>query len=82
MMPRIKVPSFPDDAQPPPVKKKHVRLKNAFPPNSKKQRLAAKAKQMARKRLSFPHRARRSFREAFGESDDEVGSLFLTFVYR
>ena len=73
-MPKLKVPSGPDDTQPPPaVKKKHVRLKNAFSSNSKKRGLVATAKKMARKRLLCgPHKATQSFREAFGDSDDEV----------
>ena len=79
-MPKIKVPCGPKETQAPPVKKKRVRLKNAFPPNAKKRRLLARAKKIARKRLSSPRKTAQSFREAFGASDDEVSGRYLTFI--
>lgn len=82
-MPKLKVPSGPEEIQSPPVKKKHVRLKNAFPPDAKKRRLVARAKLMARKRLSCVPKATQSFSEAFGSSDDEVSLLYCTvFIVR
>ena len=79
-MPKIKVPS--GDAKvvkAPFIKKKRVRLKNAFQPSNKKRRLIAKAKTckiIARKRLSCSRKTTQSFREAFGASDDEVSAHY------
>ena len=71
-MPKIKIPS--SDQEEPQAKKKHVRLKNAFPPGTKERRLVAKAKKLARRKLSVepPKKPAPSFQEAFGASDDEV----------
>ena len=72
-MPKIKIPS--SDQKEPQEKKKHVRLKNAFPPSSKEKRLVAKAKKLARRKISVvaaPRKPPPSFEEAFGVSDDEV----------
>ena len=77
-MAKIKVPSGGSKAVKAPfIKKKRVRLKNAFQPSNKKRRLIAKAKTckiIARKRLSCFRKTTQSFREAFGASDDEVSA--------
>ena len=70
-MPKIKVPS--SDQKEPQAKKKHVRLKNAFPPSTKERRSVARAQKLAKQNLSaVPRKAAPSFQEAFGSSDDEV----------
>ena len=70
-MPKIKVPS--SDQKEPQAKKKHVRLKNAFPPSTKERRSVARAQKLAKQNLSAaPRKAAPSFQEAFGSSDDEV----------
>ena len=73
-MPKIKVPSSDqEEPQAGPARKRHVRLKNAFPPKAKERRLVARAKKLARRMLSAPKKTPLSFEEAFGASDDEVG---------
>ena len=73
-MPKIKVPSTPKEPPAPSVKKRHVRLKNAFPPHAAKKKLLVKAKAIAKKRLPGSRKAAQTFREAFGASDDEVST--------
>jgi hypothetical protein len=73
-MPKIKVPS--SDQKEPQAKKKHVRLKNAFPPSTKERRSVARAQKLAKQNLSAaPRKAAPSFQEAFGSSDDECSTF-------
>ena len=77
-MPKIKVPSAGEKKEvAAPTAKRHVRLKNAFPPVPKERRLVAKARRMARERLASQEKAAPSFEEAFGASEDDVSLLCL-----